>query len=182
MTAWVILFRGVGGPTQLPTRPLRDALTRAGFGHAVTYINSGNAVATSPAAREEVRDCIADLCRAEFGFGKAVHVVDGFTWLGMITSNPFPEASAAPTTLHLAVLDGVPDPARVGALGALGGPDRIAIRDGAAYLHTPDGFGRSNLGARFDKGIGVPNTARNWNTVLALGNLVRIAADAEGTA
>jgi hypothetical protein len=35
-----------------------------------------------------------------------------------------------------------------------------------AYLHTPDGFGRSKLGEKFDKGIGVVNSARNWNTVL----------------
>ena len=45
-----------------------------------------------------------------------------------------------------------------------------------AYLHTPDGFGTSKLGEKFDKGIGVANTARNWNTVLKLLELARKAA------
>jgi len=37
-----------------------------------------------------------------------------------------------------------------------------------AYLHTPHGFGASKFAVKFDKGIGVANTARNWNTVLKL--------------
>ena len=39
------------------------------------------------------------------------------------------------------------------------------------YLHTPEGFGTSKLAEKFDKGIGVPNTARNWNTVIALAKM-----------
>jgi uncharacterized protein (DUF1697 family) len=46
-----------------------------------------------------------------------------------------------------------------------------------SYLHTPDGFGRSKLAEKFDKGIGVVNSARNWNTVRRLMELVRKAAE-----
>ena len=46
-TVYIILFRGVGGATQLPTKPLREALTAAGFKDVATYINSGNAVLSS---------------------------------------------------------------------------------------------------------------------------------------
>ena len=46
-TAYILLFRGVGGATQLPVAPLRDALTGAGFENVATYINSGNAVLRS---------------------------------------------------------------------------------------------------------------------------------------
>ena len=45
-----------------------------------------------------------------------------------------------------------------------------------AYIHTPNGFGTSKLAVKFDKGIGVPNTARNWNTVLKLAELADAAA------
>ncbi|MCC6654300.1 MAG: hypothetical protein IT231_03955, partial [Flavobacteriales bacterium] len=41
------------------------------------------------------------------------------------------------------------------------------------YLHTPHGFGTSKLAEKFDKGIGVVNTARNWNTVLKMQELAR---------
>jgi len=37
-----------------------------------------------------------------------------------------------------------------------------------AFIHTPSGFGTFKLAAKFDKGIGVANTARNWNTVLKM--------------
>jgi hypothetical protein len=46
-TAFILLFRGVGGATQLPTAPLREALTEAGFENVATYINSGNAILRS---------------------------------------------------------------------------------------------------------------------------------------
>ena len=54
----------------------------------------------------------------------------------------------------------------------------IEVVGNVAYLHTPDGFGTSKLAEKFDKGIGVVNSARNWNTVLKLMELVRKAAGA----
>ena len=55
-TIYILLFRGVGGATQLPTAPLREKLTEAGFRNVATYINSGNAILASPKDRETVRD------------------------------------------------------------------------------------------------------------------------------
>lgn len=173
MTAYVILFRGVGGATQLPTVPLRAAMSEAGFGKVATYINSGNAVLTSDRSAEEVATEVAALCAQQFGFGKEVHVRSRDEWADLVAGNPFPEATAAPTTLHAAVLAAEPEPDRIAALRNLAeGGDRIEVRGRVAYLHTPNGFGTSRLGARFDKGLGVPNTARNWNTVRHLMDLL----------
>jgi len=36
-TVYLILFRGVGGKTQLPTQPLREKLTEAGLENVATY-------------------------------------------------------------------------------------------------------------------------------------------------
>jgi uncharacterized protein (DUF1697 family) len=55
----------------------------------------------------------------------------------------------------------------------------LAVVGNVAYLHTPNGFGTSKLAVKFDKGIGVTNTARNWNTVTKLRELAeRVAASA----
>ena len=54
--------------------------------------------------------------------------------------------------------------------------ERIEVVGKVAYLHTPNGFGTSKLAEKFDKGIGVVNTARNWNTVLKLMELAEQAA------
>ena len=173
MTAYVVLFRGVGGATQLPTGPLRAALTEAGFAHVATYINSGNAILTSDRPAQEIASEVAAICADRFGFRKDVHLRTRKDWADLVAQNPFPEAVAAPTTLHAAVLAHDAAPEKVPALQALAaGGDRVAVVGRVAYLHTPTGLGTSLLATRFDKGIGVPNTARNWNTVRRLMDLL----------
>ena len=71
-TVYLILFRGVGGKTQLPTQALREKLTEAGFENVATYINSGNAIVGSRMSRKKAIAAIAQLCRAEFDFDKAI--------------------------------------------------------------------------------------------------------------
>ena len=172
MTVYIILFRGVGGATQLPVKPLREALTAAGFKDVATYINSGNAVLSSRKSAASVMTEVAKIAKKEFGFDKAVHVVSREEWAKLIENNPFPKAISTPKFLHAAILAETPEKAKVEALRALAkGGEGIEIVGKVAYLHTPEGFGTSKLAEKFDKGIGVPNTARNWNTVLALAKL-----------
>ena len=171
-TVYIVLFRGVGGATQLPTKPLREALTNAGFGNVATYISSGNAIVSSRKSAASVVAEVAKVARKEFGFDKAIYAVTRDEWRKLIANNPFPEATSIPKFLHAAVLDGEPDEKKIEALRAFAGADeRIAVVDKIAYLHTPMGFGTSKLAEKFDKGIGLPNTARNWNTVLALAKM-----------
>lgn len=175
---YIVLFRGVGGKTQLPVGPLRQKLAEAGFENVATYINSGNAVLKSPLSGGEVAARVGEICSQAFSFDKAVHVVARKDWQRLIAANPFPQAVAAPKTLHAAILETPPDPERIGALRAFAVPgEDIAVIGKVAYLHTPHGFGRSKLAEKFDRGIGVANTARNWNTVLKLEEL---AAAAQG--
>src|SRR6476620_9755910 len=103
-SAYILLFRGVGGATQLPTAPLREALTQAGFENVATYINSGNAVLRSELPREEVIAKVAGICEDNFGFTKAIFAPTLAEWSALIANNPFPHAVAAPKTLHAAVL------------------------------------------------------------------------------
>jgi uncharacterized protein (DUF1697 family) len=177
MTVYIILFRGVGGATQLPTKPLREALTAAGFKDVATYINSGNAVLSSRKGAASVTADIGKIAKKEFGFDKAIHTVTREEWAELIANNPFPGAVDVPKFLHAAVLAGTPEKAKVEALRAHAkAGERIEVVGKVAYIHTPDGFGASKLAEKFDKGIGVPNTARNWNTVIALAKM----ADAIG--
>lgn len=172
MTVYIILFRGVGGATQLPVKPLREALTAAGFKDVATYINSGNAVLVSRKSAASVTADIARIAKTEFGFDKAIHVVTREEWLELIGNNPFPDAVAIPKFLHAAVLADKPEEGKVEALRAFAkAGEGIEIVGKVAYIHTPDGFGTSKLAEKFDKGIGVPNTARNWNTVIALAKM-----------
>jgi uncharacterized protein (DUF1697 family) len=176
-TVYLILFRGVGGKTQLPTQALRDQLAQAGFENVATYINSGNAIVRSKLSRKKVIATIAELCRAEFGFDKAIFAPTLEEWADVIARNPFSkEATSAPTAVHAALLESLPkaeDVERVRALGVKG--EDLKVVGSVAYIHTPNGFGTCKMAEKFDKWIGVTNTARNWNTVLKLAELGRKA-------
>jgi uncharacterized protein (DUF1697 family) len=175
-TAYILLFRGVGGATQLPTAPLRAALTEAGFENVATYINSGNAVLRSALTREEVIASAARICEERFGFTKAIHAPTLAEWEALVANNPFPGFEAG-KHLHAAVLAGDPAREAIDRLNAhADAGEAIEVVGRVAYLDTPNGFGRSKLGEKFDKWIGVENTARNWNTVLKLLEMATKAA------
>src|SRR5436190_19792776 len=108
-TVYLILFRGVGGKTQLPTQALREKLTEAGFEKVATYINSGNAIVRSRMNRKKVIATIAELCRKHFDFDKAIFAPTLAEWNDVIAHNPFAKAAAnAPTTNHDGRLVGAP--------------------------------------------------------------------------
>jgi len=178
MTVYILLFRGVGGKTQLPTKPLRDALEAAGFAKVGTYINSRNAYLTSPKPHAEVLAIVGELCERLFGFGKDIYALTLPEWRKLVKNNPFVDAAAAvPKFVHAAVLAKEPEARAVQAVRALAVKgEGFEVVDKVAYLHTPHGFGTSKLAERFDKTIGVPNTARNWNSVLKLLQLAEAAA------
>ena len=168
-TVYIVLFRGVGGKTQLPVQPLREALSDAGFEKVATYINSGNALVQSALPRHDVLSQIADVCESQFGFRKEIFALTSTQWAELIENNPFPQALATPTYLHAAVLADEPDGEKLEKLMsyAVEG-ENVSVVNRVAYLYTPHGFGTSKLAAKFDKSIGVSNTARNWNSVLKL--------------
>ena len=108
-TVYLILFRGVGGKTQLPTRALREELTMAGFENVATYINSGNAIVRSRMHRTKVIATIAELCRARFDYGKAIFAPTRVEWDELIARNPFAKAvTNAPTTVYAVLLEDAP--------------------------------------------------------------------------
>lgn len=176
-TVYLILFRGIGGKTQMSPAVLREKLMEAGFENVATYINSGNAIVRSPLGRKKVVATIADLCREEFSFDKAIFTPTLAEWDDVIARNPFAKAAAStPTFVHAALLEETPkaeDVERIRAIAVKG--EAIEVIEDVAYLHTPNGFGTCKMAEKFDKWIGVTNTARNWNTVLKLAELGRAA-------
>jgi uncharacterized protein (DUF1697 family) len=176
-TVYLILFRGVGGKTQLPVAKLREKLTKAGFENVATYINSGNAIVRSPLSRKKVIATIAELCRNHFDFDKAIFASTLAEWDGVIANNPFANAATtAPTAVHAVLLETAPKAEDIERIRALAVKDEdLRIINSVAYLHTPYGFGPSKMREKFDQWIGVTYTARNWNTVLKLAELGRVA-------
>jgi len=183
LTTYLLLFRGVGGATQLPVGPLKEALTKAGFKNATTYINSGNALVRSALSREETIAKVAALCKKKFGFDKPIFAPTATEWEAVIEHDPFPK-KAEGKHVHAVLLAELPKPEAVKNLLSLAvGEEDLKVVKGPpserfgpyhlCYIHTPYGFGTSKLAEKFDKGIGVVNTARNWNTVVKMHELAQ---------
>lgn len=188
MQTWIAWLRGinVGGHHTLPMRSLVDLLGGLGADRVRTYIQSGNVVfrartgSGSPASAtaEKFAGRISDVILKEFGFSPRVLLLDLPQLERVASANPFPEAAAAPNTLHVAFLASKPTP-NLAALAALRDPsEQFQIAGRAFYLHAPQGIGRSKLAAGFEKYLAVEATVRNWRTVQKVLEMAREAAGA----
>ena len=84
-----------------------------------------------------------------------------------------PSATADGKALHFYFLDACaerPDLEKLRLVQA--DSEEFELRGAVFYLLAPDGIGRSKLAAQVERCLGVPATARNWNTVRKLGEMV----------
>ncbi|EJN01661.1 DUF1697 domain-containing protein [Phyllobacterium sp. YR531] len=169
MATWIVLFRGVGGATLLPVKPLAAALTEAGFDSVRTYINTGNVVLKSSGTSEKIIKRIAPIVLEQFDFAKEILIASAAEWNRLVAENPFPDAVTTPTKLHAYLMKQRPDDKAIEALRAKAdGPDEFEIRGRVLYYHTPQGISNARLFPKIERTLGVAATARNWNSVLKL--------------
>lgn len=169
MNTYIAFFRGinVGGKNSLPTKELVAILEAIGAGNVKTYIQSGNAVLQSV---EKDASRLSEQLTAEIkrrcGFEARVLILRLEELKKAIKENPFPEAEAEPSSLHVGFLASKPKHADLEKLFTLKkASERFHLSDRVFYLHAPDGVGRSKLAASSERLLGVPMTDRNWRTV-----------------
>lgn len=171
---YILLFRGinVGGNKIVKMETLRRVLSAAGFGDIATYIQSGNVVLTSNDDENAIAATVTQVFDETFGFSSRPTVRSRQAWLRVVEANPFADVLDDGKRLHAVFLDGTPAPEAVRALEALASTEQIALKGDVLYVHTPDGFGVSEVAKALDRVLKVPLTARNWNTVLKLQSMV----------
>ena len=175
MTEFVALFRGinVGGKHSLPMQDLREILSSLGCENVQTYIQSGNAVFSSPADAESLSGQIRGAIDERFGFAPQVLLLSAARFRAVVAANPFPDAVDAPKSLHVSFLAEPPADPDLQTLDELRAPaERFQLSGDAFYLHAPDGIGRSRLAAKVERCLGVAATGRNWRTVSKLAELL----------
>ncbi len=171
----IALLRGinVGGRNRLPMADLRSIAAKLGFADAATYLQSGNLVLPDVARDSaEVAAALTAEIRSDFGLEVPVIIRNAQEWARVIAANPFPEATADGTKLHVVFLTGPATDAVRQFDGERYEPEELAVTDAEVYLSLPDGIGRSKLAGALGKVDNASSgTIRNWNTVLALSDL-----------
>ena len=170
--AYVVLLRGinVGGNKKVSMADLRALAERLGFEEPKTILNSGNLVVRG---RKLAAAAIEKLFRPKLDCEVFVRTID--EWETIVANNPFKKEESDPARLHVMCLRDAPDAKAVAAArAAIVGRERIEVRGREAYLVYPDGMGQSKFtNAVIEKKLGTQGTARNWNTVLKLRDVLR---------
>jgi uncharacterized protein (DUF1697 family) len=181
MPTHVALLRGinVGGGGKVPMAQLRVLVTSLGHRDVGTYIQSGNIVFT--AAHDDDEAVAAELTKAiadQFGVRTSAVVLSRDELAAVIEANPYPDEPEK-RFVHGVFLAADPGEAAlqrvadaVAAAAAKGSRDEAKYVGRTLYLHTPDGFGASELAKELlMKRPTMPpatGTARNWNTITKL--------------
>lgn len=179
MTACVALFRGinVGGNHQVSMIKLKALHESLGLQDVVTYIQSGNVVFHSAEADgAQLQRQIEARSESQFGFHSDVIVrtVDEFNQI--VARNPFQgQQNKESNRLVVMFLAARPEDGAQDALRkAYDGPEEIFIIGQEMYIYYPDGMGRSKLSGSFiERKLKTVGTARNWNTVLRLQEMLQ---------
>jgi uncharacterized protein (DUF1697 family) len=172
---WIALLRGVGGGIRpLSMKELVKALEGIGLKDVRTYIQSGNVVFTSSKQPARLASDIEACIEKKFGFHSKTFVLSVHDLQRAAKDNPFPQADAVPTSLHLFFLA---EPAKAAKLDEMNElkvkSEQFVLKNKVFYFYAPEGFGTSKLAAKAGKLLGVDTTARNWRTVGKLLELAR---------
>lgn len=166
------MLRGVnvGGRNLLPMKDLARTLEDLGCRSVTTYIQSGNLVFKHPNTNaSSLAELIGKTILDRHGFQPKVHLMSVSDLVQAANSNPFPNATADPKSLHLSFLSQEPEPIRLESLKAIKAEsETYSLQGNIFYLHAPLGIGRSKLAARAETLLGVDATSRNWRTVSRL--------------
>jgi uncharacterized protein (DUF1697 family) len=183
MPTHVALLRGinVGGNKKVAMADLRAVVAELGHADVSTYINSGNVLFTPAPGQDSaaMAAAMSAAIAAKLGVSCSVVVVTRDELAGVIAGNPFPQ-EPDPRRVHAVFLSAPPGPeltgkidAAVAAASAKGARDSVRPAGRTLYLHTPDGFGTSEVAEATMKIVGSPKagviaTARNWATATKL--------------
>ena len=186
MATHVALLRGinVGGRNKVPMADLREVVTSLGHTGVTTYIQSGNVLfSTAETDTAELAAALEAAIEERFGIWASVVVLSREELAEVLASNPYPD-EPNPRLVHVVFLNAEPPndlldriTAAESAAAAKGGRDTARAGGPVLFLHTPDGFGTSELAQTLFRIIGVPGkqkkqvlaaTARNWATATKL--------------
>ena len=177
MNTYIALFRGinVGGKNILPMKDLVGILEGIGCEKVKTYIQSGNAV--FQAKENQIKKIAEKLCSRileSHGFKPKVLLLGVTELEDAIKNNPFKTIEGK--SLHFFFLESTPIKPNLDKLANVkSNSEEFKLDKNIFYLYAPDGVGRSKLAAKVEQALGVPVTARNWNTVSKLFAMVKQA-------
>jgi uncharacterized protein (DUF1697 family) len=182
MPSHAALLRGINlaGHNRVAMADLREVMSSLGYTDVATYIQSGNVVfSTDQTDRAALAAAIEKAIAQRLDVAPRVVVLSADDLAQVVRDNPHPD-EPNPKMVHAVFLDAEPTPEMLDTVAdaqdkaaAKGARDTAQFVGRTLFLHTPDGYGRSELAALLARARGPlsprgAGTARNWATVTKL--------------
>ncbi len=177
MTPFLALLRGVnvGGRTMVSMATLRREASALQLEDVRTHLQSGNLLFRAPARRSpQLPSELADAVSESAGVDVQVILRTKDELAKVVANNPLLPTDLPGNKLHVVFLAGSPGRRRILELDPdRSPPDEYVVRGQHIYLSYPNGSGRSRLTLDyFERTLATAATARNWNTVTKLLDLM----------
>jgi len=173
---YALLLRGinVGKAHRIAMADLRELLTAEGHSGVATLLQSGNVALDSAQPAEELARSVEQALERRFGFPVPTVVRTREEVDAVLARDPFGAVATDPTRYVVVFLGGEATADLDERLRTVDARDDEYVVDGRElYVWCPHGQLDSPLMTAFGKAPGMPvTTARNWNTVRRLGELL----------
>jgi uncharacterized protein (DUF1697 family) len=183
VTAFVALLRAVnvGGTGLIKMADLKAICEGLGFRKVRTLLQSGNVAFLAKGSDKSVAKKLADAIENSHGFRPTIMVRTADEIAGAMKRNPFPAAAETePNRLLVSFLASPPAKDAAERLAAIKvDKEKLRLVGNTLYVdYAEGGMGTSKIGNTvLERALGVPATARNWNTVT---KLLKLAREMEG--
>ena len=172
MPRQLALLRGINlaSKRRVPMAELRRLLDDAGYEDVRTHLQSGNVVLSSPLPPRQLEAALERQLAKALGFEIPVLVRTRAERAKVVAQDPLGKV-AANRSRYLVVFLSKRLPAKVAREleAADVAPEQVVVRGRELYAWHADGVQRSQLSKLLDdRKLGVVSTARNWNTVVKL--------------
>lgn len=175
---YISMLRGinVSGQKKIKMAELKAMYEALGFGHVITYIQSGNVIFTTETNVDLIL-LIGEAIQKQYGFEVPVLLRTTQDFDEIIKSCPFTDLDLEDTGLEqngtkvlVTFLSSAPSDEDVQSVKKyLSLSETMVVKDKAVYLHCPDGYGKTKASnALLEKKLKVVATTRNWKTVRQL--------------
>ena len=175
MPRQVALLRGInlGSSRRVAMGDLRELLEKHGYEDVRTHLQSGNVVLSSPVSGARLERALERQLADGLGIDVEVLVRSRQQLADIVARDPLGKVAKNPSRYLVSFLRSKP-PAKVARELAAAdvAPEQLAIEGREVYAWHPGGVQKSKLNKLLAERLGVTATARNWNTVTKLLELV----------
>jgi uncharacterized protein (DUF1697 family) len=178
MGMYISLLRGinVAGKNLIKMSSLKELFEQLGFESVTTYLQSGNAVfSCKETDKAEIGTKITNKIFKIFGYNVPVLVLTPEELRNLKEECPFiNQPDMDPSFFHVTLMHTAVTADHLKVLNEkllIG--EVMDLKGSVLYLYCPHGYGKTKLSNSYiEKKLNVMATTRNWNTIIALNDLI----------